>query len=275
MELMIIPPQKSHMRLTAVIACTLCCIASFAQNKYILRDTIDPKVYVLETSKKTASDKISSEKQLFNGSSAVLGWQRFALSTLVAKADIKKKYTPGMQKERFLIVKKGPLTFSMNGQSKTMDRGSVVLVLPGDELTILNAGTETAEYYEMEYDSRQPTDMDRAKAAGPSFMMDWKDMVFKPHDKGGVRQLFDRKTAMFNRFDIHVTQLNEGNKSHDPHQHKNEEIILMLEGNAEMQIGTDHQKANPGDVVFLTSNVLHNLSNIGKGACLYFAIQWN
>jgi (S)-ureidoglycine aminohydrolase len=255
------------MRFLAVITFTICCFTSSAQNEISLRDTIPAKVYVLATSK----SPIHGAKDIFVGSSAVLGSQKMTLETLGAK---KNSFGNG-KLERFLIVKKGPLTFIMNGETKTMDRGSVVVVLPGDKLEIKNGGNETAEYYEMIYNSKTGADMERAKTAGPSFMMDWKDMVFKPHDKGGVRQLFDRKTAMFNRFDIHVTQLNEGNKSHDPHQHKNEEIILMLEGNAEMQIGTDHQKANPGDVVFLTSNVLHNLSNIGKGACLYFAIQWN
>jgi (S)-ureidoglycine aminohydrolase len=48
-----------------------------------------------------------------------------------------------------------------------------------------------------------------------------------------------------------------------------------MEGNAEMQIGTDHQKANAGDVVLLNSMVLHNLTNVGETPCLYFAIQWN
>ena len=80
---------------------------------------------------------------------------------------------------------------------------------------------------------------------------------------------------MLNRFDIHVTQLNVGFKSHEPHTHVNEEIILMLDGNAEVQIGTDHQKANPGDVVLYGSNILHNITNVGSIPCMYFAIQWN
>jgi (S)-ureidoglycine aminohydrolase len=50
---------------------------------------------------------------------------------------------------------------------------------------------------------------------------------------------------------------------------------LMLDGNAEMTIANEHPKANGGDVVFLTSLIPHNLTNIGKTPCLYFAIQWN
>jgi (S)-ureidoglycine aminohydrolase len=90
-----------------------------------------------------------------------------------------------------------------------------------------------------------------------------------------VRQYFDIQTPNLNRFDIHVTTLNPGFKSHDPHTHKNEEIILMLDGNGEMQIGETHQKSNAGDVVFLNSMVLHNITNIGTIPCMYFAIQWN
>ena len=60
-----------------------------------------------------------------------------------------------------------------------------------------------------------------------------------------------------------------------PHTHPNEEIILMLDGNAEMQVGEKKVKANSGDVVLYTSMIPHNLTNIGPTPCLYFAIQWN
>ena len=40
------------------------------------------------------------------------------------------------------------------------------------------------------------------------------DMVYKPNDKGGVRQLFDRPTTMLSRFDIHITSLDPGISSH-------------------------------------------------------------
>jgi len=109
----------------------------------------------------------------------------------------------------------------------------------------------------------------------PSFIKNWNDMVFKPTEKGGTRQLFTIQTAMLHKFDIHVTTLNEGFNSHPPHTHVNEEIILMLDGNAEMTIGENHPKANGGDLVWLESMIPHNLSNVGKTACLYFAIQWN
>lgn len=231
------------------------------------------QVYVWNKSAETKTDA-GIRKEIFSGSGAILSKQAIAAVSIRKNKTITYQADPNGD-ELFFIVKEGPVTVHLNNQHTQLDRGSVIVVLPGDEVSMENKNDKEAQVYEMRYRSIALPDAARAKKGGASFVMNWNDMVFKPHDKGGVRQLFDRQTAMLNRFDIHVTQLNQGLKSHDPHTHKNEEIILMLEGNAEMQIGTDHQKANPADVVWLGSNVLHNLSNIGQTPCLYFAIQWN
>lgn len=231
------------------------------------------EVYVLNKSPETKT-KTGTRKEILSGSGAILAKQAIAVIGIAKGKTIGYKADPNAD-ELFIIIKNGPVTVHLNQQHSQLDRGSVVLVLPGDKLSIENTGNTNAQVYEMRYRSIAQPDAGRGSKAGTSFMMNWNDMVFKPHNKGGVRQLFDRQTTMFNRFDIHVTQLNQGWKSHDPHTHKNEEIILMLDGNAEMQIGTEHPKANPGDVVWLGSNVLHNLSNVGTTPCLYFAIQWN
>ena len=209
---------------------------------------------------------------IFSGKGAILNTHTLNGVTIPAGKNF--QFNNSKNQERFFIMKNGIATIQLNGQITNLNRGSVVGVMPGDKINIANNGKEKIELYEMLYQSETP-DFERALKAGGSFITLWDDITFKPHDKGGVRQFFDRPTAMLNRFDIHVTTLNVGFKSHDPHTHKNEEIILMLEGNAEMQIGTSHQKANAGDAVYLESNILHNLTNIGTTPCLYFAIQWN
>lgn len=228
------------------------------------------KVYSWDTS---STNKIIT-RSIFSGSGPILALH--AMNGIVlpkGKSITYKENNNG--NELFFIIKNGPVTVNLNNQSYSINRGSVVVVLPGDKISIKNTGENVASFYQMKYYSKETPNAERGKKAGESFVINWNDMVFKPHDKGGVRQLFDRQTTMLNRFDIHVTQLNVGFKSHEPHTHKNEEIILMLDGNAEMQIGTDHSKANSGDVEFLTSMIPHNLTNIGKTTCLYFAIQWN
>lgn len=257
------------MKITGTFLLVLIGFASIAQPALL-----ESKVYTWNGSRLGAPQHNSVQKNIFNGSGGKLS--PHTMKGILLFEGRQLHYAEDSNgPERFFIIKKGPVTVQLLGKEYSIDRGSVILLLPGDVLTISNKNNADAELYEMSYRSIAAPDAERGKKAGSSFVMNWDDMVFKPHDKGGVRQLFDRQTVMLNRFDIHVTQLNVGFKSHDPHTHANEEIILMLDGNAEMQIGTNHPKANPGDVVLLNSMVLHNLTNIGTTPCLYFAIQWN
>jgi (S)-ureidoglycine aminohydrolase len=253
---------------TAAIALLFITMAAFAQN-----DSLVSKVYSWEGSPIAARTGIALRKNIFSGAGNKLASQTMTGIILPGKKSISIK-PDAASPELFYIVKKGPVNVLLLDKATRIDKGSVIVLLPGDSLLISNPGMEDVELYEMRSRAAKP-DAERGKKGGSSFVLNWNDMVFKPHDKGGVRQLFDRPTTMLNRFDIHITQLNTGFKSHDPHTHSNEEIILMLDGNAEMQIGTSHQKANAGDVVYLGSMVLHNLTNVGTTPCVYFAIQWN
>ena len=62
----------------------------------------------------------------------------------------------------------------------------------------------------------------------------------------------------------------------DIHQHGafGKSNAACFKGKAEMQIGDTHHKMEPGDLVFLESQVLHALKNIGDEPCEYFAFQW-
>jgi (S)-ureidoglycine aminohydrolase len=252
--------------IACIISCLLC-ISAFSQVQ-----PLESKVYTID-SNATVSNENGNIKKVFKGSGAILSLHEMNAVTLSKGKSM--SYKADTLYERFFIIKNGPVKVKLNDSAVILDKGSVVSVLPGDKVRFENNGDKPAHFYEMIYRSVAKPDAARGKTGGGSFVLDWNAITFKPHDKGGVRQYFTRPTNMFTRFDIHVTTLNVGFNSHDPHTHKNEEIILMLEGNAEMQIGTEHQKANAGDVVYLGSMVLHNLTNVGQTPCVYFAIQWN
>ena len=109
-------------------------------------------------------------------------------------------------KELFFIIKEGPVQVEINGDKSILDKGSVIFLLPGDRASFFNDHKDPVEIYEMQMQSASP-DVQRGKSAGPSFVIDWNDMFYKAHERGGVRQLFDRKTVHTNRFDIHITSL--------------------------------------------------------------------
>ncbi|HLO81978.1 MAG TPA: cupin domain-containing protein [Chitinophagaceae bacterium] len=220
----------------------------------------------------SASYPWKADATIFKGKGAVLAYHELKGNSMKL-GDM--KFYKADRMERFFIVKKGPVEVVLGSKKYSIDKGSVIFLLPGDKVAFGTDGKNDVEFYEMVYSSIQKPDSARGKEGGASFVMNWNDMVFKPHDKGGVRQLFDRKTVMFNRFDVHVTTLNPGFKSHEPHTHQNEEIILMLDGNAEMTVNTGMVRCNTGDAVYVASMVPHNLVNSGKTAATYFAIQWN
>ena len=234
--------------------------------------SLQSKVYQWDINNNGNGAKVQ-KSILFAGEGGVLA--KHAMIGISIPAGKKWEGKVTANQEKFYIIKTGIADIELNDQKTQFNRGSVVCVLPGDKIQIKNNGNDLLQLYEMSYSAGEKINIERGVKAGGSFITLWDNIKFKPHERGGVRQFFDRPTAMLNRFDIHVTQLNVGFKSHEPHTHVNEEIILMLDGNGEMQIGTDHQKANPGDLVLLGSNILHNITNVGSIPCLYFAIQWN
>ncbi|WP_240543443.1 cupin domain-containing protein [Spirosoma foliorum] len=176
--------------------------------------------------------------------------------------------------EELIIIKEGKLTVTIEGKTKTLGVGSVALMMPGDEHGFENKEDTPATYYVMRYESKEPKDLDRGRKAGGSFMIDWNDVPFQPHDKGGIRRMFDRATAMTKRFEMHVTTLNQGLWSHPPHTHRAAEFLLMVDKSSQESINGKLYPATVGDLIFLESNVPHALQNTSQGSCTYFAFQF-
>lgn len=166
--------------------------------------------------------------------------------------------------EELIIIKEGELTVTISGKTKTLGAGSIVLIMPGDEHGFANTSAASATYYVMRYTSKQPKDLERGRKAGGSFWVDWKDVAFKAHDKGGIRRMFDRPTAMTQRFEMHVTTLNQSLWSHPPHTHRAAEILLMVDNLAQESIDGNLYPATAGDLIFLESNVPHAIQNTGQ-----------
>jgi (S)-ureidoglycine aminohydrolase len=179
--------------------------------------------------------------------------------------------------EELVIVKEGILTMTINGKTQQLKAGGVAYVMPDDEHHMVNKSKANTTLYLLKY--RAKTDADslviKMERDGESIMINWDDIAIKPHDKGTRRDFFEKPTPLFRRFEMHVTTLNPGFKSHDPHTHKAEEIVLLIYGEGEMQLGTELKKTEAGDVIFLGSNVLHAIRNTGTKPLSYFAFQWD
>ncbi|MBO0949892.1 cupin domain-containing protein [Fibrella forsythiae] len=176
--------------------------------------------------------------------------------------------------EELIIIKEGELTVTIAGKTTTLGPNSIALIMPGDEHGFENKGNIPATYYVMRYESKTPADAERGQKAGGSLMIDWKEVPFQPHDKGGIRRMFDRATAMTKRFEMHVTTLNNGLASHPPHTHRAAEILIMVNNAAESSVDGKLIPNTTGDLTYLESNVPHNITNNTQKPCTYFAFQF-
>ncbi len=176
--------------------------------------------------------------------------------------------------EELIIVKDGYVKITIGDTRKIVGPGSVAFAMPGDGHGIDNVGNGQATYFILKYKSKLPMDTARARREGGSFILDWNELKTTNTGKGYRRNFFDRGTSQLRQFEMHTTALNADSVSHAPHTHIQEEIILILRGNVELQIGSASYKAAAGDLFFLSANVSHALKNTGKEQCEYFAFQW-
>jgi quercetin dioxygenase-like cupin family protein len=108
----------------------------------------------------------------------------------------------------------------------------------------------------------------------PSSAFDWTAMSSRETAYGSVRQLLRAPTATLDELEMHVTTLNAGQTSHAPHQHPNEELIIIREGTVEALVHGEWKRLGSGSVIFQASNELHGIRNVGNVPATYHVINW-
>jgi quercetin dioxygenase-like cupin family protein len=112
------------------------------------------------------------------------------------------------------------------------------------------------------------------KTALGSQVFDWKAMTAKPNATGEVRTVVRAPTVTLDELEMHITTLKPGEASHPPHQHPNEELLIIREGTVEALVAGEHKRIGPGSIIFQASNQLHNIRNVGDTPATYHVINW-
>jgi (S)-ureidoglycine aminohydrolase len=236
------------------------------------KDTIPSGVFSWKESTVKTKKKLT-RNIMYEGMAHDFEWMQMTANSLQTTKKMKLRVSEEL--EELIIIKSGTLKIKLNDTIHEISNGSIALLMPGQNYSIQNSGSSNCKFYSMKYKSKSPMNLQRGLANGGSFVKNWNDIAYKPNNNGGGRRDFlEKPTAMQRRLEIHVTTLRSGIKSHEPHTHKAEEIVLMLENKTEMQIGQSIVKALVGDIYFLGSNVLHAIKNIDTQSTTYFAIQF-
>lgn len=237
------------------------------------KDSLPSAVYSFNKAKVEKVGNVERRK-ILNGSTLDLANLQIHTSTLLP-GDINHPPKASNEAEELIIIKEGSVQATVEDSTKILGPGGLILLMTGDKQSMKNISDKPATYYVLAYKPKEGLNIPRGKAGGGSFMKDWKDYVTLETDKGQSRPIFDRPSTAFKRFDVHATALNPGMASHPPHTHRAEEIILMIKGTGEMQLGDTLHQTAPGDVILVNSKLPHNIKNKGNVQNGYFAIQWH
>ena len=107
-----------------------------------------------------------------------------------------------------------------------------------------------------------------------SSAVSWEEVQDKPSN-GLSRQVFRAPTATLDELELHVTTLAPGAMPHPPHQHPEEEIIIVKEGTVEAIQNGASRRLGPGSVIFEAANEPHTIRNVGDIPAVYHVIKWN
>ncbi|MDP4292408.1 MAG: cupin domain-containing protein, partial [Bacteroidota bacterium] len=129
-------------------------------------------------------------------------------------------------------------------------------------------------YYTVKWKSVATHITDPKVKTDQPIVYDWDKLEFKKNAKGGSRTILRMPTQSLVELEMHTTQLNEGENSHAPHVHHDEEMMLVRYGKVAEMIIDKSYELGPGSVIYLAPDDLHGIGNAGKEPCEYYAIRW-
>lgn len=179
-----------------------------------------------------------------------------------------------LDEEGILIIKAGELTLTLGNKHKTLEPGSIAMIMPGDDYRVENKAAQSLTYYLMRYTSNEMPDLDLYRLVGSSFWVDRTEITSATEHKEGDHRLVTYSSVMSNRIAMQVTTLSPDLGSHPPHTHRAAEILLILNHPVQATINGTLTQAQAGDLIFVESDVSHSFQTISQEGSTYVSIQF-
>lgn len=91
---------------------------------------------------------------------------------------------------------------------------------------------------------------------------------------GLALRFFDSPTKMLEQLECHLTSVNPGLPSHTPHEHRDEELVIVKEGEITVTLNGQESQVGPGSLVFMGSGEHHGIRNAGQTTATYYVVRW-
>ena len=111
---------------------------------------------------------------------------------------------------------------------------------------------------------------------------DVPDQVFNPEQAkitqesfGELLIYFTGSTGQLGLLETGRVILNPGATPHPPHQHPEEELLLVTEGAGEISIDGKIHASGPGAMMYCAANRLHGIVNTGRTPLTFYFVKWD
>ena len=91
---------------------------------------------------------------------------------------------------------------------------------------------------------------------------------------GEVRMYFEGATDLLKSLTAGSLILEPGMSPHPPHQHPEEELMLVAQGAGEIQVGDEVKQVEAGAMMYCAGNKLHGIENTGGTPMLFYFYKW-
>jgi mannose-6-phosphate isomerase-like protein (cupin superfamily) len=113
-----------------------------------------------------------------------------------------------------------------------------------------------------------------AGAAIPNATMDKAQAKVTHEPFGDLRIYFDGRTDQLGAMTFGSLLLKPTMTPHAPHQHPEEEIMIVTEGSGEISVEGKITKVSAGTSMYCGASKLHGIVNTGKTPLLFYFMKW-
>ncbi len=175
--------------------------------------------------------------------------------------------------EEIIFVKEGTMKMTMNGESKILGAGSLVLIPPLVEQSLENVGNDNLTYFVFMFRSKKPMDITRGIQNGHYQFLNFTDLQGTKQDSR-IQYLPDRPTAMCESLNVHSVKLLQKGSVEVPHNVGKSQAILVLEGEIEVSADGKKTAGKEKDFYLVKAGQSYGISNAGDAPCRYLVVGW-
>lgn len=108
----------------------------------------------------------------------------------------------------------------------------------------------------------------------PNAVVDEKQAKLTREAFGDLRIYFEGSTRQVKSMTAGSLRLKPGMSPHPPHQHPEEEFMVITEGSGEITVDGATTKVGPGSMMYCAAGKLHGIVNTGKSPLLFYFYKW-